>query len=194
MGFGTTRVLIFNGKMIFGYQERPLKVSLKLYDKSSRNKILKLTNAIPIEKRVVVAIWQLATGDSCRAVGKTFRIGKSTAVSITHNFYKGLSKISRRFIRFPKSRSETRSSIGDFKEETNCKTPQVLRAVDCTHFKILPPANEDKKDYFSRKQCHTINTQAAIGANLKILDLAMGFPGSIHDAGALRKTSIYRKA
>ena len=153
-----------------------------------------LRNAIPIEKRVVVAIWRLATGDSYRAVGKTSRIGKSTAVSITHDFYKGLSKISRRFIRFPKSRSKTHSAMRDFKEETNCKTPQVLRAVDCTHFKILPPANEDKKDYFSRKQCHTINTQAATGANLKILDLAMGFPGSIHDARALRKISIYRKA
>ena len=117
-----------------------------------------LRNAIPIEKRVVVAIWRLATGDSYRAVGKTSRIGKSTAVSITHDFYKGLSKISRRFIRFPKSSSKTHSAIRDFKEETNCKTPQVLRAVDCTHFKILPPANEDKKDYFSRKQCHTINT------------------------------------
>ena len=55
-GFGTKRVLVFkplgqkktrnasqcnvNGKMIFGCQERPLKVSLKLYDQSSRNKIL----------------------------------------------------------------------------------------------------------------------------------------------------------
>ena len=151
-----------------------------------------LRNAILIEKRVAVAIWRLATGDSYRAVGKTFRIGKSTAVSITHDFYK-LSRISRRFIRLPKSRSETRSAIRDFKEETNFKILQALGAIDCTHNKILPPAN-DKKDYFSQKQCHTINTQAVIGANLKILDLATGFPGSIHHARTLRKTSIYRKA
>ena len=145
-----------------------------------------LRNTIPIEKRVAVAIWRLATG--------TFGIGKSTAVSITHDFYKELSRISRTFIHFPKSRSETRSAIRDFKEETNCKTPQALGAIDCIHIKILPPANDDKKDYFSRKQSHTINKQAVIGANLKICDLATGLPGSIHDARALRKTSIYRKA
>ena len=29
---------------------------------------------------------------------------------------------------------------------------------------------------------------------MKILDFATGFPGSLHDARALRKTSIYRKA
>ena len=73
-----------------------------------------LRNAILIEKRVAVAIWRLATGDSYRAVGKTFRIGKSTAVSITHDFYKELSRNSRRFIRFPKSRSKTGSAIQDF--------------------------------------------------------------------------------
>ena len=74
-----------------------------------------LRNTIPIEKRVAVAIWRLATGDSYRAVGGTFGIGKSTAVSITHDFYKELSRISRTFIRFPKSRSETRRAIRDFK-------------------------------------------------------------------------------
>ena len=153
-----------------------------------------LKNAIQVEKRVAVVIWRLATGDSYRAVGKTFGIGKSTAVSITHDFYKELSRISRKFIRFPKSRSETRSAIRDFKEETNCKIPQALGAIDCIHIEILPPANEDEKDYFSRKECHTINTQVVIGANLKILDLATGFPGSIHDARVLRKTSIYWKA
>ena len=144
-----------------------------------------LKNAIPVEKRVAVVIWRLATGDSYRAVGKTFGIGKSTAVSITHDFYKELSRISRRFIRFSKSRSETRSGIRDFKEVINCKIPQVLGVIDCTHIKLLPPANEDKKDYFSRKQCLTINTQAVIGANLKLLDLTTGFPGNIHEARAL---------
>ena len=113
-------------------------------------------------------------------------------MSITHDFYKN-SRISRRFISFPKSRSETRSAVRDFKEQTNCKIPQALGAIDCTHIKISP-ANEDKKDYFSRKQFHTINTQAVIGANLKILDLATEFPDSTHDARALRKTSVYRKA
>ena len=74
-------------------------------------------------KKVAVAIWRLATGDSYTAVGKTFGIRKSTAISVTHDFYKEVSRNSRRFIRFPKSRSETRSAIEDFKEETNCKIP-----------------------------------------------------------------------
>ena len=151
-----------------------------------------LRNAIPVEKRVAVPIWRLGTGDSYRAVGRIFGIRKLTAVSIPHIFYKELSRISRRFIRFPKSRKKTRSAIRDFKEEINRKIPQALGAIDCTHIKILHLVNEDKKDYFSRKRCYTINAKAVIGGNVKILDLASGFPGSIHDARALRKTSIAR--
>ena len=135
--------------MIFGCQERPLKVSLKLYNQGSRKKILNSEISFQSKKRVAAAIWQLATGDSYRAAEKTFDIGKSTAVTITHDFHKELSRISRRFIRFPKSRSETRSLIRDFKEETNCKIKQALGAIDCIHIKIFSPANKDKKDYFS---------------------------------------------
>ena len=114
-----------------------------------------LRNAIPIEKRVALAIWRRDTGDSYRAVRNTFGIGKLTAVSITHDFYKELSGISRIFICFPELRSENRSAIQDFKEETNCKIPQTLGAIDCTHY------------------------------NLEILDFATGFRGSLHDASNL---------
>ena len=46
----------------------------------------RLRRAIPMEKRVWVAIWRLATGDTFRSIAKTFAIGKSTAVKITKEF------------------------------------------------------------------------------------------------------------
>ena len=39
--------------------------------------------AVPIEKRVAIALWCLATGSSYSKVSKTFPVRKSTAVSIT---------------------------------------------------------------------------------------------------------------
>ena len=73
------------------------------------------------------------------------------------------------------------------------QNPTSCRAIDCTHIKILAPPNEHKADYFSRKQCYTINTQAVIGGNLRFLDIANGFPGSLHDARVLENTSLLRK-
>ena len=49
-------------------------------------------------------------------------------------------------------------------------------------------------DYHSRKQKCTVNTQAVVGADLVFLDIATGFPGSVHDARVLRSTSLFAQA
>ena len=36
-----------------------------------------------------------------------------------------------------------------------------------------------------------MNTQAAVGTNLIILDLATGYPGSLHDSSVLRNRNIF---
>ena len=49
-------------------------------------------------------------------------------------------------------------------------------------------------DYFSRKQKYTVNTQAVVGSNVKFLDVAAGFPDTIHDARMLQATKLYQDA
>ena len=44
---------------------------------------IQFRRAIPIEKRVAIALWRLSTGNLLRTVAKTFVVGKSTAVQIT---------------------------------------------------------------------------------------------------------------
>ena len=153
-----------------------------------------LRNAIPIKKRFLQLF-----GDQLRVTltelqGKRSESENQQPFLLHMIFTKNFLEILEDLFVFRNQEVKLAVQSRIFKEETNCKIPQANGAIDCTHIKILPPANEGKKDYFSRKQCHTINTEAVIGANLKILDLATGFPGSIHDARALRKTSIYRKA
>ena len=77
---------------------------------------------------------------------------------------------------------------------TYCKIPQVVGAVDGTHVRISTPKTDEKPDYFSRKQCHTITTQAVVGADLLFLYVRTGFPGSSHDARNLRNISLFRKS
>ena len=49
-------------------------------------------------------------------------------------------------------------------------------------------------DYFSRKQKYTVKTPAVVSSNLIFLDVATGFPDSIHDARMLRATKLYQDA
>ena len=50
----------------------------------------RLRQSIPVNKRVAVALWRLATGDTYRSTGLQFGIGRCTAMLITHDFVKHL--------------------------------------------------------------------------------------------------------
>ena len=148
--------------------------------------------AIPVEKRVAIAIWRLSTGNSYRTVAKTFGVAKSTAIKITKKFCKKVCQISSEFIKFPK-RQETPVAIKMFRRENNSKIPQAVGAIDATHIFIKGPNSESRYDYFCRKQRYSINTQAVVGHNLLFFHIATGFPGSIHDSRILRHTSLYHQ-
>ena len=49
-------------------------------------------------------------------------------------------------------------------------------------------------DYYLRKQKYTIYTQGVARYNLIFLDIATGYPGSLHDTRILRSSTLYPKA
>ena len=51
--------------------------------------------AIAVEKRVAIAIWRLSMGNSFRSITKFFAVGKSTAVTICKEFFRGLTSDCR---------------------------------------------------------------------------------------------------
>ena len=66
-------------------------------------------------------LWRLATGNSCRRAAKTFAVGKSAVVSII--VYRNiLSNFGEPWV-------EQSKAIAKFKETTNCKLPQAVRAI-----------------------------------------------------------------
>ena len=151
----------------------------------------KFRKAIAIEKRVAIALWRLSTGSSFRSTAPVFGVGKSSAVQITATFCSCIAQRAGRYIKFPSNEREAIIALEKFSE--GCKLPQVIGAIDATHVETVAP-EDNPSDYLSRKQKYTINTQAVVGANEIFLDVATGFPGSIHDARVLRASTLYRKA
>ena len=80
-----------------------------------------------------------------------------------------------------------------FKADYDCKIPQSLGAINCTHIFIKGLNCESKYNYYCRKQRYSIYTQAVVGANLCFLDVASGFLGSMHDTRILRQTNLFER-
>ena len=95
------------------------------------------------------------------------------------------------FIIFPETEEETRRQIAKF--AANSDFPQIVRAIDGTFIKSIAP-EDDPVAYICRKKCHALVLQAVVDYNLKVMDIATGFPGSFHYARVLRLSSIFDRA
>lgn len=62
--------------------------------------------AIPVGKRIAIALWRLATGDSYRTTGLVFGVGRCTALKLKDEFCAALLMNAKEFIKsVPKRRS-----------------------------------------------------------------------------------------
>lgn len=62
--------------------------------------------AIPVEKRVSVALWRLATRNSYCSMGLVFGVGRCTAMNLKDEFCSALLISTNNFIKFPKEEAE----------------------------------------------------------------------------------------
>lgn len=54
--------------------------------------------AVPLEKRVAIGLWRLATGESYRSASVTFGVGKCTALNIVHEFFGALIHVREDYL------------------------------------------------------------------------------------------------
>ena len=146
-----------------------------------------ICEAITVEKRVAVALWRLATGNSYRTVGLTFGISRCTAMSIKDKFCSALMRRANDVIKFPRTEAETRQFIKEFQGIS--RFPQVVGALDGSHIPIKVP-KEDPNEYVNRKRFYSIVLQGVADANGKFLPMSTGYAGSIHDACVLQMSSL----
>ena len=133
----------------------------------------------------------MAHGNSYSTIGPVFNVGKSTVIEAVQDVVKGLYELRDEYIKFPETIAEVSSSIATFGDLTNL--PNVVGAIDGSHIRIKAP-NDSAPDYFSRYQQHDFIIQAIVDSKKVFMDFACGYPGSMHDARVLRRSTIFQRA
>ena len=146
-------------------------------------------HAIPVEKRVAVALLRLATGNSYQTTGLVFGVGRCTALKLKDEFSSALLTTAKGYIKFPKGEAKTRRAIEEFQEVS---FPQVVGAIDGSHIPIIAPKN-DPNNYNNRKQFHSIVLQGVADAKGCFIHVSTGYAGSIHDARVLLMSSLVKE-
>ena len=144
-----------------------------------------MRDAVPVEKRVAVSLWRLATGECYRWCGLMIGLAKPTVVKCCHEFVEAICRLQGVFIKFPSTRAEIGRKIEGFSEKNKCCCdwwqPYSYKGTKRESRRgLLQP--ETFLQFFSARNCWLFGT---------ILSVATGFPGSLHDSRMLRLSDVY---
>ena len=139
----------------------------------------RMRDPVPVEKRVAVSLWRLATGECYRSCGLMIGLAKPTVVKSCHEFVEAICRLQDDFIKFPSTRAEIGRKFEGFSEKS--KFPNVVAAIDGSHIPIKAP-KENCEDYFNRKNFYSYLVQGIVDSSGLFLSVATGFPGSLHDS------------
>ncbi|XP_071345501.1 uncharacterized protein [Trachinotus anak] len=143
---------------------------------------------IPIEKRVAIAIWKLATGSEYRTISHLFGVGLSTVFNCLQDFCNAVIKVLLpAHITCPDA--DKLVELATF-FNNRWRVPQCVGAIDGSHLPIIAP-EEHPRDYYNRKGWHSIILQAVVDGKGLFWDVCVGFPGSVHDARVLRQSHLW---
>ena len=150
-----------------------------------------LRSSIPVDQRIAIALWRLRTNIEYKSISHLFGVGLSSACVIVHQVCKAIVDVlGPQYRKLPQGEG-WQAVVDGFRQRW--QFPQWAGAMDGSNIPIIaPPVHA--KDYFNRKCFHSIVLQGVVDHQCKIMDVYIGWPGSVHDARVLANSNVFAKA
>uniref|UniRef100_A0A8C5LP40 Putative nuclease HARBI1 n=1 Tax=Leptobrachium leishanense TaxID=445787 RepID=A0A8C5LP40_9ANUR len=144
---------------------------------------------LPGMTKMLSCLQYLASGSFQNTAADLGGIDQSTFSNLLNCFLIVLRGKYQDYIGFPSTSKGWRDiKLGFFKLGG---IPNVLGAIDCTHMEIKAPS-QDAEAYLNRELFYSLNVQMVCDADMRIMNVLAGFPGSAHDSFILANSSIAR--
>lgn len=147
--------------------------------------------ALPVEKRVAVALWRLASNVEYRIISSLFGVGKSTVCKCVRDLCHSIvALLSQEYMRCP-TEQELEESAQLFLSHTGF--PHCVAAVGTLHTAILTPSH-NASDYANSANWLSVITQVAVSGHGQFWDVCASFPGGTDPAEILQNSSLWATA
>ncbi|XP_066552472.1 uncharacterized protein LOC136718596 [Amia ocellicauda] len=144
--------------------------------------------ALPLEKRVAVALWRLATNVEYRTISVLFGVGRSTVCKCVRDVCHAIvSLLKPLYLQLP-SEHEFEDMARLF--NTRWGFPHCVGAIDSLHISIIAPPNYTA-DYWNSKCWHSVVLQGVVNGLGQFWDACAGFPGSTEDVTILQNSTLW---
>jgi len=147
--------------------------------------------AIPVPKRIAIALYYLKSNASADIVSDVFKVGHSTVHALLHEFCDAVvNLLFKKYVVFPESIEDKRKVADDFL--SLWQFPNTFGSLDGTHIPIIAPM-EFAEDYWNYKNYHSIVLMALVDARGKFIYTNIGRPGKANDAGIFNDCALKQK-
>jgi hypothetical protein len=144
----------------------------------------------PVELQLQIVLFRLGCSGEAGSITKTaclFGIGDGgTIQNCTNRIFFALLKLKSRYIFWP--------NLAERKiicQQTHHEMPFCIGYVDGTELRLAEKPSDDPDAYLSRKKQWSIKAQIICDYKLRIRNLVVGYPGSVHDARIFKNCPIY---
>ncbi|GBG79489.1 hypothetical protein CBR_g29635 [Chara braunii] len=144
----------------------------------------------PPDQLVAYALYRWATGELFEHSATSFGMGRETGRVAVRDVTDALLQAYPSEVPFPVGQRQV-EALGRFQAKG---FPGCYGAIDCTHILIDKPAGERARAYCNRHRKYSIVAQVVAGADLRIYDCFVGWPGSVHDSRILYNSSLWQRA
>ncbi|XP_019368820.1 PREDICTED: putative nuclease HARBI1 [Gavialis gangeticus] len=143
---------------------------------------------LPLEKRVAVALWHLATNVEYQIISPLFGVGPSTVQKCVQEVsYTVVLLLKPVYLRLP-SEKELENMVCIFRARWGF--PHCIGSLDSLHIPINAPLHLSA-DYCNSQGWHSIVTQAVVDGLGQFWDVCAGFPGSMENSAMLESSSLW---
>lgn len=147
--------------------------------------------ALPLEKRVAVALWRLASNIEYRTISSLFGVGKSTVCRCVRDMCHAIvALLSSTYLR-PPSEQELEDSAQLFL--SNWGFPHCVAAIATLHTAIITPSN-NASDYANPAGWLSVMSQVAVNGRGQFWDVCASFPGGTDPGDILQNSSLWATA
>ncbi|XP_017475959.1 PREDICTED: putative nuclease HARBI1 isoform X1 [Rhagoletis zephyria] len=147
-----------------------------------------MREAIPLEKRVAIALYALGSSSEYRTIANMFGVGKATVCKILLDFCNEVWRVLAPIYlkNFPLTEDKIKGLVQEFE---TYGFPQCMGALDGCHIEIHPP-KEDATDYHNYKGWYSIVLLALVDARCRFIYVSSGSPGRCNDSQIFQTSSL----
>lgn len=139
------------------------------------------SSQLPIELQLKIVLYRLGSfgdGVSIRKVATLFGVGDGgTIQKVTKRVFKAILNLKKRFLFWPNARERW-----GIVSETKGEMPGCVGYIDGSEIKLSEAPVKNHELFFSRKRQYALKVQAVCDYKLRIRQITIGYPGSVHDA------------